>query len=169
MMKRLMVVLILLLILLGVPYGLAKMGVIPVAKLTAKNPALAKVARTLGLTPRKRTVKADTKGENSSSPAPEASRPMKIAESPRPAAAQPPVTASAPAPAGDNAGRQIGWVAKVYENMEPEEAVRIMEKMDDREVVPLLRRMKQRQVAQVLALMPPDRAARLSRTLMIQR
>lgn len=165
-MKRLLVVLILLLVLVGVPYGLAKMGVIPVAKLTAKNPALAKFARTVGLIPRKQTVKADTKEEHSSSPAPEASRPMKVAEPPRPAV-QPPVTA--PASAGDNAGRQIGWVAKVYENMEPEEAVRIMEKMDDREVVPLLRRMKQRQVAQILALMPPDRAARLSRTLMIQR
>ncbi|GBC95406.1 hypothetical protein HRbin16_01195 [bacterium HR16] len=167
-MKRLLLVLILLTVLLGVPYGLAKMGIIPVAKLTAKNPALANLARTVGLIPRKQTVKADTKAESSSSPAPDASRPMKVAEPPRPAV-QPPVTVSAPVSAGDNAGRQIGWVAKVYENMEPEEAVHIFAKMDDREVVPLLRRMKQRQVAQILALMPPDRAARLSRTLMIQR
>jgi flagellar motility protein MotE (MotC chaperone) len=36
-------------------------------------------------------------------------------------------------------------------------------------VIPLLRRMKQRQVAQILALLPPDRAARLSKTLMVQR
>lgn len=168
-MKRLLVVLILLLVLLGVPYGLAKMGVIPVAKLTAKNPALAKVARTLGLIPRQQTVKASTKQEKVSSPASESSPvETKPADLPR-TAPPPPIAAPAPSSSTDTASRQIGWMAKVYEEMEPEEAVRIFAKMDDREVVPLLRRMKQRQVAQILALMPPDRAARLSRTLMIQR
>ncbi len=168
-MKKLLLVLIFLLILLGVPYGLAKMGVIPVAKLTAKNPALAKVARTLGLISPKQTVKASNKQEKASNSASESSPvPTKPADLPR--TAPPPLTsAAAPSSSADTASRQIGWVAKVYEEMEPEEAVRIFAKMDDREVVPLLRRMKQRQVAQILALMPPDRAARLSRTLMIQR
>ncbi|MCS6831650.1 MAG: hypothetical protein RMM08_05300 [Armatimonadota bacterium] len=166
-MKRLLKVLIIFLIVLGIPYGLAKVGVIPVARLTAKNPALAKFARTIGLMPRRQTVKADTKQEQPPSPASEQS-PVKPAEPPRPAT--PALTpASVSAPSVDATSRQIGWVAKVYENMEPEEAVRIMERLDDREVVSLLRRMKQRQVAQILALMPPDRAARLSRTLMIQR
>lgn len=168
-MKRLMKVLILLLILLGVPYGLARVGVIPVAKLTAKKPALAKFARTVGLIPRKQTVKADTKEEKPATFSPESPtislKPSQVPRSTPPAL----IPASAPSPTADTASRQIGWVAKVYENMEPEEAVRIFEKMDDREVVPLLRRMKQRQVAQILALMPPGRAARLSRTLMIQR
>ncbi len=168
-MKRLLVVLILLLLLFGVPYGLAKMGVIPVAKLTAKNPALAQVARTLGLTPQKRTVQAASREGNDSRPAPESSpaptQPAYIARPSPPSLPSPTASSSSP----NTTHRQIGWVAKVYEEMEPEEAVRIMEKMDDREVVPLLQRMKQRQVAQILALMPPDRAARLSRTLMIQR
>ncbi|GIV15903.1 MAG: hypothetical protein KatS3mg022_1338 [Armatimonadota bacterium] len=168
-MKRLLKVVILLLMLLGVPYGLAKMGVIPVAKLTARNPALAKLARTVGLVPRKQTVKADPEKEKPSTPSSEppaaSSKPARF-----PRSAPPPlVSVSTPSAAADISSRQIGWVAKVYENMEPEEAVRIFAKMDDREVVPLLRRMKQRQVAQILALMPPDRAARLSRTLMIQR
>lgn len=165
-MKRLLIALIVLLMLLGVPYLLAKVGIIPVAKLTAKNPALAGLARTIGLLPRQQTLKADTKEEKpSSQPASPSAKP---ASTPR--SAPPPLTtvAASPPPA-DTASRQIGWVAKVYEEMEPEEAVRIFAKLDDREVVPLLRRMKQRQVAQILALMPPDRAARLSRTLMIQR
>lgn len=168
-MKKLLLLLILLMILLGIPYGLAKVGVIPVAKLTAKNPALAKAARALGLTPRKQTVKASTKQEKASSPASESS-PVETKPADLPRNAPPlPTSAAAPSSSTDTASRQIGWVAKVYEEMEPEEAVRIFAKMDDREVVPLLRRMKQRHVAQILALMPPDRAARLSRTLMIQR
>lgn len=165
-MKRLLIVLVVLLILLGIPYGLAKMGILPVAKLTAKSPALAKFARMAGLLPRKQVVHADTKEQKPSSNV--SGSPAQPVQMPRPA---PQVSASVSpsAPAADTANRQTGWVAKVYENMEPEEAVRILEKMDDREVVSLLRRMKQRQVAQILALMPPDRAARLSRTLMIQR
>jgi hypothetical protein len=166
-MMRRLIVLILLLLLLGVPYGLARMGIIPVAKLTAKHAALANLARTIGLLPRKQMVQADTKEQKPSPPALETASPTKRAESPR--SAPPLLPASAPVPAADTTNLRIGWMAKVYENMEPEEAVRIFEKMDDREVVPLLRRMKQRQVAQILALMPPDRAARLSRTLMIQR
>jgi hypothetical protein len=168
-MKRLLKVLIVLLILLGVPYGLAKVGIIPMAKLTAKNPALARFARTAGLLPRKQVLKADTKEQKTPAPPPKPAAGSAEPAQPSRPVAPPLASVSAPSSLGDNSSRQIGWVAKVYENMDPEEAVRIIEKMDDREVVPLLRRMKQRQVAQILALMPPDRAARLSRTLMIQR
>lgn len=168
-MKRLLMILVVLVILLGVPYGLAKMGVIPVAKLTAKNPPLAKFVRSIGLLPPSQAVKADTKeGSNASLPTP-ATNPSSTSR-PAPSASAPlPPARSAAAGDGDSASRQVGWVAKVYENMEPEQAVRILERMDDREVIALLRRMKQRQVASILALMPPDRAARLSKTLMIQR
>jgi hypothetical protein len=165
-MKRLLKILVVLLVLLGVPYGLAKFGVIPVGKLTAKNPAAAKVARMLGLLPRQRTVKADTKPSEP---------PSQAAPAPPPVRSVPPASQNLPSPtpvqspSPDDASRQIGWLAKVYENMEPEEAVSILEKMSDREVIPLLRRMKQRQVAQILALLPPDRAARLCKTLMVQR
>lgn len=166
-MKRLLVLLVLLALLLGGPYGLAKMGVIPVAKLTAKNPLLAKVARAIGLAPRPAAVQAEEKPAPDTSSSAEAPSPPPALSS-RPA---PPLTPPAsPAPSqGDSAGRQVGWMAKVYEEMEPEQAVRILERLDDREVVALLRKMKQRQVAQILALLPPDRAARLSRSLMIQR
>lgn len=165
-MKHLMVILVVLLVLLGIPYGLAKVGVIPVAKLTANNPGLAKFAQTLGLVPRKRVVHANSQTKE---PVP----PSQITAPPRPPTPlhNPPPTATplSPVAAQEQPNRQIGWMAKVYENMEPEEAVRIFANMDDREVVSLLRRMKQRQVAAILALMPPDRAARLTRSLMIQR
>lgn len=167
-MKRLLVILVVLVILLGVPYGLAKIGVIPVAKLAAKNPALAKFARSIGLMPRPQVVKADTKEESNASLPKPAATPSNASRPAPPALAPLPLTGSADRNQ-DSASRQVGWVAKVYENMEPEQAVRILERMNDREVIALLRRMKQRQVAQILALMPPDRAARLSKTLMIQR
>jgi len=165
-MKRLLMILLVLLMLLGVPYALAKFGVIPVGKLTEKNPALAKVARTLGLLPRQQTVKADSKAPHPSLPAPPAQPSFRPAPAPSQSLPAPPATSSS---SPDDTSRQIGWLAKVYENMEPEEAVPILERMSDREVIPLLRRMKQRQVAQILALLPPDRAARLSKTLMVQR
>lgn len=168
-MKRLLIILVVLVILLGVPYGLAKIGVIPVAKLAAKNPALAKFARSIGLMPRPRAVKADTKQESTASLPKPAATPSNTSRPAPPALAPLPSARSGAAGNPDSAGRQVGWVAKVYENMEPEQAVRILERMNDREVIALLRRMKQRQVASILALMPPDRAARLSKTLMIQR
>ena len=165
-MRRLLVIMVVLLVLLGVPYALAKFGVIPVGKLTTKNPTAAKVAQMLGLLPRQQTVKADTKASEPS--APTSPSPPTVPPARRPSQ-NPPPSVPAPALPQDDASRQVGWLAKVYENMEPEEAVRILERMSDREVIPLLRRMKQRQVAQILALLPPDRAARLSKTLMVQR
>ncbi|MGQ9487793.1 MAG: magnesium transporter MgtE N-terminal domain-containing protein [Armatimonadota bacterium] len=168
-MKRLLAILAVLAILLGVPYGLAKIGVIPVAKLAAKNPALAKFARSIGLMPRPQAVKADTKEESTASLPKPATTPPSTSRPASPALAPLSHASSAGAGNQDNASRQVGWVAKVYENMEPEQAVRILEQMNDREVIALLRRMKQRQVASILALMPPDRAARLSKALMVQR
>ncbi|MEJ5250258.1 MAG: hypothetical protein HPY54_03890 [Chthonomonadetes bacterium] len=168
-MKRLLVLVVILLILVGVPYGLAKVGIIPVARLTAKNPALAKFARSVGLLPRPRSVKADTKQPDNTSPQ-KRTEPPTITSRPAQPSSVPSVPLNSSAnSAQDATARQVGWLAKVYENMEPEEAVRILDKMNDREVIALLRRMKQRQVAQILALMPPDRAARLSKTLMVQR
>ncbi len=168
-MKRLLVILVILVILPGVPYGLAKVGIIPVARLTAKNPAMAKFARSVGLLPRPRSVKADTKQQDDTSSPQPTKPPTGISRPAQPSS----FPSSLPNPSGtsvqDTTARQVGWLAKVYENMEPEEAVRILDKMNDREVIALLRRMKQRQVAQILALMPPDRAARLSKTLMVQR
>jgi len=88
-MKRLLKILVVLLVLLGVPYGLAKFGVIPVGKLTAKNPAAAKVARMLGLLPRQRTVKADTKPSEP---------PSQAAPAPPPVRSVPPASQNLPSP-----------------------------------------------------------------------
>ncbi|MCS6948887.1 MAG: hypothetical protein RMM06_03360 [Armatimonadota bacterium] len=168
-MKRLLVLLILLALLIGVPYGLARMGVIPVAKLTSKSPALQKFARAAGLLPRKPVVNENIQEERQSPSSPAASASVPPPPTPASETAQALLMPSpASRPAAGSSSRQIGWMAKVYEEMEPEQAVRILERLSDREVVALLRRMKQRQVAQILALLPPDRAARLSRALMIQ-
>lgn len=168
-MKRLLVIMVILVILLGVPYGLAKLGIIPVAKLTAKNPALAKFARVAGLMPRPRSVKADTKQQDNTPNLQRTEPPVRTSRPAQPSSFPSALPNPSATSVQDTTARQVGWLAKVYENMEPEEAVRILDKMNDREVIALLRRMKQRQVAQILALMPPDRAARLSKTLMVQR
>jgi Mg/Co/Ni transporter MgtE len=56
-------------------------------------------------------------------------------------------------------------MASVYEDMQPEDAVRIFSKLPDPLVEKLMKRMDERQVSQILTLMPLDRSARLTRAL----
>ena len=56
-------------------------------------------------------------------------------------------------------------MASVYEDMQPEDAVRIFSKLPDPLVENLMKRMDERQVSQILTLMPLDRSARLTRAL----
>lgn len=52
-------------------------------------------------------------------------------------------------------------LAKIYSEMKPEEAVRIMDNLPDQEVVEILSFMKEREVADILSLMEPEQAADL--------
>lgn len=62
--------------------------------------------------------------------------------------------------------KKLSKLARLYENMKPDEAVPILNKMDDDTVVAILNKMDEGQVAKIMALFDPDRAARLSQTMM---
>lgn len=62
--------------------------------------------------------------------------------------------------------RQVGKLARLYNDMKPEEVVPILQQMDDATVLKILSKMDEDQVARILALMDTSRAARLSRLLL---
>jgi flagellar motility protein MotE (MotC chaperone) len=58
---------------------------------------------------------------------------------------------------------RISKLAKLYDGMEARSVARLIANLDDDTVVALLPRMKLKNASSVLALMPPVRAARLSK------
>jgi flagellar motility protein MotE (MotC chaperone) len=58
---------------------------------------------------------------------------------------------------------RIAKLAKLYDGMDPRSVARLVANLDDATVVALLPRMKPKNASQVLALMPPVRAANLSK------
>jgi flagellar motility protein MotE (MotC chaperone) len=58
---------------------------------------------------------------------------------------------------------RISKLAKLYDGMEARSVAKLIANLDDDTVVALLPRMKLKQASSVLALMPPIRAARLSK------
>ncbi len=58
---------------------------------------------------------------------------------------------------------RISQLARLYDSMDPRSVVKLAANLDDATVVSLLPRMKAKNASQVLALMPPKRAARLSK------
>jgi len=58
---------------------------------------------------------------------------------------------------------RIVKLAKLYDSMEPRSVAQLVANLDDETVVALLPRMNVKNASQVLALMPPVRAARLSK------
>ncbi|RJP81651.1 MAG: hypothetical protein C4524_01660 [Candidatus Zixiibacteriota bacterium] len=84
------------------------------------------------------------------------------------AAAEPPASQTKADPAGtDSTGlKRSAKLAKIVENMEPEDAARMLEPLSDDIVIHILLRLKQRQAAEVMAALPPSRAAGLSRAIM---
>ena len=58
---------------------------------------------------------------------------------------------------------KIQSLAKLYDNMDPRSVAQLAANLDDATIVSILPRMKQKNASQVLALMPAQRAARLSK------
>lgn len=54
-------------------------------------------------------------------------------------------------------------LAKLYDGMDPRSVARLMANLDDNTVVSIIPRMKQKNASTVLALLPPKRAAKLSK------
>lgn len=58
---------------------------------------------------------------------------------------------------------RIANLAKMYDNMDPAAVARLAANLDDATVVAIIPRMKQRNASQLLSLLPPQRAASLSK------
>ncbi len=58
---------------------------------------------------------------------------------------------------------RVANLAKLYDGMEPEAVAKLAENLDDSLVVAIIPRMKQKNASQLLSLMPPQRAAKLSK------
>jgi flagellar motility protein MotE (MotC chaperone) len=157
---------------LGITWGLAKFGVIPVRKLAEKNPKIRPVLKTLALdTPQlpartgpvpappdplageKKALQAqrDTLDEERKKWESQRQAQLRKESDTRAAALR-----AAPDP------KNLARMAAVYEQMSPETVTLIFGKMRDDQVVALLRRMDEKQVGQVLAAVAPERAARLT-------
>ncbi len=64
---------------------------------------------------------------------------------------------------------RIAKLAKIYDGMKAQEIAAMMSNLDDETVVAILLRMSTRNAAKVLGILNPERAARISRQLMVQK
>jgi flagellar motility protein MotE (MotC chaperone) len=169
---KLVLIVVVPLILLGVTWGLAKVGVIPVRKMAEKNAGLRPVLKALALdTPK---LPAPTATVASKPDPMEADRKALQAqreqlederqkwEAQRQAQLRADSDARAAALRAEPDPKNLIRMASVYEQMPPETVTRIFGKMRDDQVTALLRRMDEKRVGQILASITPERAARLT-------
>jgi hypothetical protein len=62
--------------------------------------------------------------------------------------------------------KRIGKLARLYEGMNPEEAVPILNQLDDTAVLAIFSKMDEDQIAKIMAQMDPKRAARLTQSML---
>lgn len=77
-----------------------------------------------------------------------------------------PVPQTQPAKLDSTALRRSIKLAKIVENMPPEDAAKMLEPLTDDMVIDILLRLKQRQAAKIMAEIPSERAAQISRVIM---
>ncbi len=164
-----------LLFVLGVAYGLAKIGVFKPQQIVGKSRIAASALKAIGLNTPSAAVTAAAPGLN----APETSGEMRAVQASRDELAQEKsqweaqklvqkqtedrariaLEASKPDP------KEMARLATVYDQMPADTVTKIFQKLPDDQVIALLRRMDEKQVAQVLGAVVPDRAARLTQIL----
>lgn len=163
------------LVLLGVAYGLAFLGVIPVQKIAGKSPTLASALKALHLAKAKKPARVA-----SPAAAPDPERLALDAQKKKLAADQaqlekdratleaqkqtpaPPADGdggASPAPVSDNAAK----LGAIYATMSADDLARIFGKLPDPDVIASLAQLDEKKAGQVLATLPADRAARLTR------
>lgn len=152
-------------LLLGVGYGLAFFGIIPVRSMAAKNPKLKSVLIAMKLdTPAK---KPPTTAKVSAVPLPDplagdkAELAAERAQIAQERAAMQKRAALAAAPHRDPNGviPTSPKVAAIYDTMKPAELAALFEKMSDAQVCDALLKMDEQKAGKVLVAMPPARAA----------
>ncbi|HLJ53422.1 MAG TPA: hypothetical protein VKT77_00200 [Chthonomonadaceae bacterium] len=160
-------------LMLGGAYGLAKIGVIPVKRLTARNRAARTLVRLVGLdSPRLPAVQVNA--PHAAAPDPLAAERKELAGQrqalekqradwenvKRTQAKNAEAAAAAERAATDP--KAIARLAAVYEQMPPDAVSKIFAKLPETEVLALLRKMEEKKVGEILAANAPDRAARLT-------
>ncbi len=170
--KIVLAVVVPLLIILGGVYGLAKVGIIPVAKLAEKNKALRPILKLVGLYhPSKPGNKALVPASlvKPAAPAPDPLASERAALEQERAALQAQREAQQRAQADAQAAQpdpaNVARLATVYEQMPPESVTRIFAKLPADHVIAILRRMDEKKVSAILVLLPPDRAAQVTESL----
>ncbi len=163
-------------LILGGLYGLAKVGVIPVRKLAAKNRLARQVVRLIGLDSSKLPAVQVTPARALVTDPLDSQRKVLLAQKTafdkersdwenvqkvqaKTAAAKAAEQRAAVDP------KSIARMATVYEQMPADTANKIFSKLPDPEVIALLRKMDEKKVGQILAIVPPDRAARMTLSL----
>ena len=178
-----------LLVVLGVLYGMALVGVLPAQKWADKSPALARplIALHLAKRPRKssRVAKKDSTprppitGEQEQIAAARAQLDKDRAafEAQKQAAAAAPGTGGATTPPLSEAGRlpaspasgaggpapdTAAKLVAIYDTMSPDDVARIFGKLPDSQVVSILMQLDEKKDGRILAALPADRAARIN-------
>ena len=158
--------------LLGVLYGLAFLGVIPVQKMAGKAPALASALSALHLAKAKKPAPAAA-----AAPTPDPERAALAAQKKAVAAdrarlekdrADLEASKRQPLAAGPNGGASpapddAAKLGAIYATMSPDDLSRIFGKLPDPDVIRSLTQLDEKKAGQVLAALPADRAARLAR------
>lgn len=164
-----------LVILLGVVYGLAFLGIIPVQKMADKSPGLRGALAALHLAKAKKPVPSATP---TAAPNPEQQaldaqekklsadrtqlekdRATLEAQKRQPAAPADGGSGTSPAPLSDNAAK----LGAIYATMSADDLARIFGKLPDLDVIASLTQLDEKKAGQVLAALPVDRSARLTR------
>jgi hypothetical protein len=171
--KLLMFLVVPVFLLLGGAYGLAKLGVIPVRKMAGKNKAAKAALHLIGLdTPKLPAVQVaaphapvtdPTEAQQKALAADRAAFEKQRAdwEAQRQAATKvTPAHAAESQPATDP--KSMAQLATVYEQLDAGTANKIFSKLPEPEVILILRKMDEKKVGAILAIVPPDRAARMT-------
>ena len=155
-------------VVLGVLYGLAFFGILPVQKMADKSPALGGVLRTLHLAkaakPRA-AAKTSAPARNPEQAALDAGK--KQLDSDRAQFDQDRLAWEAQkrqasqAPAAD-AGANAAKINAIYDTMSADDIARICEKLPDPDVVGVLTALDEKKSGKILAALPADRAARIT-------
>jgi flagellar motility protein MotE (MotC chaperone) len=160
--------------LLGISYGLAKVQVIPTQKMGRKNPALARILRPLGLYKTPLPVKlAAIAAAPALSPEQQALQAQRDAlnkeradwETQKQAQAQAADKAKQAPTVAPFDPRETARMASIYEQMPADTVIKIFAKLPDPQVIALLRRMDEKKVSEVLAAIAPERAAFFTQSL----
>lgn len=160
--------------LLGVVYGLAFFGIIPVQKMAGKSPALAPTLAALHLAkpkelmhhappgaapnPERQALDAQKKALTADRAQLEKDRADLEAHRLQPPAS-PDGGGTSPAPSSDDEAK----LGAIYATMSPDDLSRIFGKLPDPDVIRSLTQLDEKKAGQVLAALPADRAARLTR------